>query len=158
MTDKEFKDFDLEQSSNRLDAIFERYGLSVEQSAEELFYRCFKNYPYLGPWRFDYVQYNLKTFNRKYDLVLANDKVVVLASIKHKLRDKNIKRLVTKDIPAFRKEFPRFSNHKLYGAVGAMVIKEDKENLAKKNGFYVLVQSGERVEVIAPKKGQLKVY
>lgn len=132
-------------------------GISIGDSAEEFFYRYFKRHPQLGQWHFHAVERNLKPRHREYDLALINGDLVVLASIKQKLRNEDIRHLRDKEIPAFRQDYPEFKDHRLYGALGAMVISQDKERLAQKNGFYVFAQSGERVEVITP-NGSLKAY
>jgi hypothetical protein len=39
------------------------------------------------------------------------------------------------------------------GAVAGAVIKGDSEEFAHENGMYVIVQSGEAVEIVTPPKG-----
>ena len=135
-------------------------GISIGESAEEFFFRYFKKHRKLGPWEFDRVERNMEPDHgqREYDLALISCHVVVLISIKQKLRHQDILHLQRKELPVFREDYPEFKENQLYGAVAAMVVKEDEENLAKKKGFFVLAQSGERVEEIAPEKNQLKAY
>ncbi|WP_035266557.1 hypothetical protein, partial [Desulfosarcina sp. BuS5] len=48
-----------------------------------------------------------------------------------------------KRLPKFMEVFPEFRGRKLFGGVGALVVKNDVSRYAEKAGLYVLTQSSE---------------
>lgn len=89
----------------------------------------------MGSWRFDEVDRNLRTRRRECDLPLINDGVVVLASIKHKVREEDIVHLKEQEIPDFRRDFSELGTHQLYGAIGGLIIHKKVQEQAEKEGF-----------------------
>ncbi|WP_027354976.1 hypothetical protein, partial [Desulfosarcina sp. BuS5] len=48
-----------------------------------------------------------------------------------------------KRLPKFMEVFPEFRGRKLFGGIGALVVKNDVSRYAEKAGLYVLTQSSE---------------
>ncbi|MDM8566792.1 hypothetical protein QUF74_14205 [Candidatus Halobeggiatoa sp. HSG11] len=84
---------------------------------------------------------NLKTIKSEYDIVAINaDKVIVL-EVKNKLTSYHIKHFLKKQLPKFKQEHIAFAKHKIYGAIGSLVISEHLEKQAEKAGLFVLTQN-----------------
>ena len=48
-----------------------------------------------------------------------------------------------KKLPKFREIFTEFQGRRLFGGIGALVVKDDVSRYAEKAGLYVLTQSSE---------------
>ena len=91
-----------------------------------------------------------------YDLALINGRIVVLTSIKHKLDRSHIDQFLKKQIPTFKKDYPAFKKHRLYGAVASYILSDEMEKVAEDAGLYVFAQSGEKVKILNKKTFQAK--
>jgi hypothetical protein len=84
------------------------------------------------------------------DVFLENGDVVILIEVKTKLTDDDV-----------RKHIQRMEKYRLYGndkrrimgAVAGGVASKEVIDFAHHNGLYVIIQSGEAVEIIAQPKG-----
>ena len=50
---------------------------------------------------------------------------------------------VGKKLPKFKEVFPEYRDRKLFGGMGALVVKDDVGRYAEKAGLYVLTQTSE---------------
>ncbi|CAK0771680.1 DUF3782 domain-containing protein [Gammaproteobacteria bacterium] len=80
------------------------------------------------------------------DLLVVNDGAVVAVECKSKLTREHV------DAHALRMEklkrmLPAYRHHQAFGAVAGMVVSADIAQYAEQQGFYVLAQSGESIEV-----------
>ena len=88
------------------------------------------------------------------DLLLINKDIAVAVEIKSKLSkddvDEHLERLGK--IQKIQPERINFSGVKLYGAVAGMIIENQADRYAYKNGLYVLRQKGNLVEIVNDEK------
>jgi predicted RecB family endonuclease len=106
-------------------------------------------------YTFENVSTNLKmkdTSGRTYaevDIVLENGEYVMLIEVKTGLRTEavteHIKRLQT-----IRDRGRKWQEKKLLGAVSAAIVAENAREYAKKNGLFVISQSGDTMRIDKP--------
>ena len=85
------------------------------------------------------------------DLLLENNKIIVAAEIKAKVRCDDIKEH-RKRLEKMRGFYNRNGDkRKLYGAVAGVTFTEQQRAAAMKAGFYVIVQSGDTMKLDMPK-------
>ena len=91
------------------------------------------------------------------DLLVVNDGVCVVVEVKSRLGvdDVNDHRV---RMGKFKRVFPRYSDTRAYGAVAAMVIPEDVASYAYRQGFYVIGQKSETVEILNDAKFQPEAW
>ncbi len=58
----------------------------------------------------------------------------------------------------FKTFFPEYADRKVVGAVAGIVIDEKADTFAYRQGFFVIVQSGEIVTILNDEKFQPKLY
>ena len=143
MTDNLFR-----KTEKRLDEIGRQLGdmgLVQGQVAEDLFYRNVR-----GLFRNDRdmifadVKRNLKKKGAgEYDIVAVNGESVLVIEVKNKLQNRMVDTFVEKKLPEFKKIFPQYQGRKLFGGMGALVVKDAVSRYAEKAGLYVLTQTSE---------------
>jgi len=120
-------------------------GLVQGEIAEDLFYR---NVRYLFKAERDIIFTDVKRNLKKkgvgeYDIVAVNGDAVLVIEVKNKLQKRMIDRFVDKKLPKFPEIFPEFRGRRLFGGIGALVVKDDVGRYAEKEGLYVLTQTSE---------------
>jgi len=147
----------LNRTIERLDRVGRQLGdlgLVQGEVAEDLFYR---NIKYLFKDRdmiFGNIKRNLKKKGAaEYDIVAVNSDVVLVVEVKNKLQKRMIDSFITKRIPTFKKAFPQYSNYKLLGGIGALVVKDEIGRYAEKSGLYVLTQTNDGGASLINRKG-----
>jgi len=147
----------LNRTIERLDRIGRQLadlGLVQGEVAEDLFYR---NIQYLFKDRniaFSSIKRNLKKKGTaEYDIVAVNSNVVLVVEVKNKLQKRMIDSFINKRIPNFKKVFPQYSNYKLLGGIGALVVRDEVGRYAEKSGLYVLTQTSDGGASLINRKG-----
>lgn len=79
----------------------------------------------------------------EYDIVAVNGDAVLVIEVKNKLQKRMIDRFVDKKLPKFPEIFPEFRGRRLFGGIGALVVKDDVGRYAEKEGLYLLTQTSE---------------
>ena len=158
-TDEQQKKTDeqLRKTIKKLDDIGRQLGdlgLVQGEVAEDLFYR---NVRYLFKEERDMIFSDVKRNLKKkgvgeYDIVAVNGNAVLVIEIKNKLQKRMIDAFINKKLPRFKAAFPEFRGRKLFGAIGALVVKDDVGRYAEKAGLYVLTQTSEGGAVLANRK------
>ena len=120
-------------------------GLVQGEVAEDLFYR---NIRYLFKAERDMIFTDVKRNLKKkgvgeYDIVAVNGDAVLVIEVKNKLQKSMIDRFIDKKLPKFPDIFPEFRGRRLFGGIGALVVKDDVGRYAMKAGLYVLTQTSE---------------
>jgi hypothetical protein len=128
-------------------------GLVQGEVAEDLFYR---NVRYLFKDRnitFGSVRRNLKKKGvAEYDIVAANGDTVLVIEVKNKLQKRMIDNFLSKRLPKFKQAFPQYRGYRLFGGIGALVIKDEVGRYAQKSGLYVLTQASDGGATLANRK------
>jgi len=138
----------LQKTIARLDEVGRQLGdlgLVQGEVAEDLFYR---NVRYLFKEEhdliFSVVKRNLKKKGvGEYDIVAVNGDAVLVIEVKNKLQNRMVDHFVEKKLPKFKKIFPEYRGRKLFGGMGALVVKDAVGRYAEKAGLYVLTQTSE---------------
>jgi len=147
----------LQKTIRKLDEIGRQLGdlgLVQGEVAEDLFYRnvhdLFKEERDII---FADVKRNLKKRGAgEYDIVAVNGDTVLVIEVKNKLQKRMVDRFVDKKLPKFPEVFPEFRGRRLFGGIGALVVKDDVSRYAEKAGLYVLTQTSEGGATLANRK------
>jgi hypothetical protein len=121
--------------------------------AETYFFKTIANTMKIGNIDFDFIEQNVKRKNRRqnmageYDIILTNSDSIAMIEIKYKLHPDDIKKIVQKKIPVFKKLFPEKKDYKLYIVVAGLTIPDESKKLAFKHGFFVLTQGGGKINI-----------
>jgi len=113
--------------------------------AEDLFYR---NVRHLFKEERDLIFADVKRNLKKkgageYDIVAVNGDAVLVIEVKNKLQKRMVDKFVEKKLPKFKEIFPEYRDRRLFGGMGALVVKDDVSRYAEKVGLYVLTQTSE---------------
>jgi len=138
----------LEKTITRLDEIGRQLGdlgLVQGEVAEDLFFR---NVRYLFKEERDLIFSDVKRNLKKkgsgeYDIVAVNGDAVLVIEVKNKLQNRMVDNFVEKKLPKFKKIFPEDRGRRLFGGMGALVVKDAVGRYADKAGLYVLKQTTE---------------
>ena len=138
----------LEKTIKKLDEIGRQLGdlgLVQGEVAEDLFYR---NVRYLFKNERDMIFADVKRNLKKkgageYDIVAVNGDFVLVIEVKNKLQKRMVDNFLEKRLPKFMEVFPEFRGRRLFGGIGALVVKDDVSRYAEKAGLYVLTQTSE---------------
>ncbi len=146
----------LEKTIRKLDEIGRQLGdlgLVQGEVAEDLFYR---NVCYLSRSRdmdFRKVKRNPKKKGvGEYDIVAVDSDAVLVIEIKNKLQKRMIDAFINKRLSKFKEAFPEFRGRRLFGGIGALVVKDDVGRYAEKAGLYVLTKTSEGGAALANRK------
>ena len=80
------------------------------------------------------------------DLLVINDGALVAVECKSKLTHAHVDEHLER-MEKLKRLFPLYKNHRALGAIAAMVMSDSVKAYAQNQGFYVLCQNGENVEV-----------
>ena len=88
------------------------------------------------------------------DILLEDGAIDILVEVKTTLTMKYVRKHIEK-LKAYRHctDVKGDNKSRFIGAVAGAVVKEDAKNFAHENGMYVIVQSGEAVEILPVPKG-----
>ena len=79
----------------------------------------------------------------EYDIVAVNGDAVLVIEVKNKLQKRMVDKFVEKKLPKFKEIFPEYRERRIFGGMGALVVKDDISRYAEKAGLYVLTQTSE---------------
>ena len=86
-------------------------------------------------------------------MFLENGDIAILIEVKTTLETKDVRKHIH-TLEKFRHVFNIKGNKRHFiGAVAGAVVKGDAEEIAHENGMYVIVQSGEAVEILSVPDG-----
>jgi hypothetical protein len=88
------------------------------------------------------------------DLLLENGEIAILIEVKTTLETADVRTHIER-MEKYRKcaDLGGFDKRRFIGAVAGAVVSTEVANFAQKKGMYVIVQSGEAVEIVTPPKG-----
>ena len=120
-------------------------GLVQGEVAEDLFYR---NVRHLFKEERDLIFADVKRNLKKkgageYDIVAVNGDAVLVIEVKNKLQTRMVDRFVETKLPLFKKIFPEYQGRRVFGGIGALVVKDAVSRYAEKAGLYVLTQTSD---------------
>ena len=80
------------------------------------------------------------------DVLVINTDAVVLVEVKSTLTVEDVREFITR-LAEFKTFFPEYADKRIIGAVAGIVIEENVDRFAMKKGLFVMVQSGELVQI-----------
>ena len=117
--------------------------------AEEFFFNSFENgrQNFFGE-QFDEITKNLKGTESKdeFDIVMLNGHSVGLVEVKFKAHEKDLPKVIHK-AEMFRKNFPKYQNHKIYLGLASMAFYPKLEHECLEKGIAIVKQVGDTVVV-----------
>jgi len=137
-------DVKLAQLTEQVSGISKSNGLF----AEDYFFSSFKkdDIGFFGE-KFDKVVRGRGTVvEDEYDFVLINGKMAGIVEVKYRARKDDIAKALKK-VSTFKKNFPEYSNHKIYLAIAALTINGTLERECLKQGIAVIKEVGDKVVV-----------
>ena len=144
------------KTDEKIDRLTENIGginNSIGDEVETFFYTSLQKKSQLGDIKFDFVDKNLLRKkdgeSLEIDIFMENGKSVGLVEVKNKVTKKSIKQ-IKKQVEKFKDFHPSFENYKIYGAIAGKIFPENLQQEALKEGFFVIVQQGDHVEVESP--------
>ncbi len=141
-------------AQNLKDTRGELYGVGKSQGlvTEEFFYNSLLDKPTIGGVKYDQVNMNMqggKQSNRfECDLAMINGKSVALIEVKYNVKAEAVTQ-VEAHIRRFKKFFPYYAKHTLYGGIAGFHIPREVSKLAHEKGFFVLKRRGDAFTVDA---------
>ncbi|MBF0119233.1 MAG: hypothetical protein HQK79_10395 [Desulfobacterales bacterium] len=157
-TDEQLQKTDeqLQKTIKKLDNIGKQLGdlgLVQGEVAEDLFYRNVKSLFKEEKITFKSVERNLKKKGvAEYDIVAIDGDKVLVIEVKNKLNKNMVDNFINKKIPIFKDIFPKYSNYRILGGMGALVIRDEIGRYAEKAGLYVLTQTSDGGAALLNKK------
>ncbi len=125
-----------------LEWLFQEWGIRVNKT--------FQNFRRHGRLRMDDDAFEI-------DLLATNGEYAVLIVTRTALDTEDVQEHLQR-MEKFRRFFPEFSDRKAVGAVAGIVIEDDADRFACKNGLFVIAQSGETVKLLNDEKFSPKVW
>jgi hypothetical protein len=169
-TDRKFQESDrrfqeterlMRESSEKLNREMGKLGNKLGSVVEHMIIPDIeKKFNEMG-YSFENVSTNLKMKDpsgntyAEVDIVLENGDYVMLIEVKTDLKTEHIKEH-RRRMEVIRKAGRRWPDKKLLGAVSAAIVEKNVRDYAKKNGFFVISQTGETVRIDKP-EGEFSV-
>ena len=119
--------------------------------AEEYFYNSFESgkQNFFGE-KFDEIEKGVKGiekgFKDEYDILLINGKSIGIIEVKFKAHDNDLPKVIRK-AETFRKNFPKYKNHKIYLGFASMSFYPELEQKCIEQGIAVIKQVGDTVVI-----------
>lgn len=134
-----------------LDQVAKEHGSlanNLGDMAEETFFAGLEENKQLGKHKFTSIARNVRDFDgREYDIVLRNKTTVAVLEVKHKVHPSDIREVIEKIIPAFKKSYPQYRKHKIYGGIAGLSFPPEVRAEAERQGLFVLAQNGKNIKV-----------
>jgi len=91
------------------------------------------------------------------DILAINKEYAVLIEAKSTLGIEDVNEHIER-LKAFKKFFPEYSDRKVIGAVGGIVIEEGADRFAYRQGLFVIGQTGETVKILNDKTFKPRIW
>lgn len=103
----------------------------------------------LGGIKFTEVIRNMRDYysGKEYDVVMKNGISDAVVEVKHKVHENDIRDMLEKTLPGFKKSFPQTEGKQIYGAIAGMAFPTDFIKKAEEAGLFVLTQNGKNIKV-----------
>jgi hypothetical protein len=150
-------DAQLAKTIKKLDEIGRQLGdlgLVQGEVAEELFYRNVKGVFSGTDIPVERVRRNVKVKGSgEYDIVVDGKGRVLVIEVKNKLDRRMVDTFLEKKLARFKTLLPEYRERKVYGGIGALVVKDDVGRYAEKAGLFVLTQTDDGGAALLNRKG-----
>ena len=129
---------------------FGEFGNGRGEEVENFFFRYFERNPRLGGISFDEARRNVREpGGGEHDIVLINDTISALISVKYKLRKEDVDSLLEKETERFRRYLRKLgSRHSFYAGAASFIVNREVQDYAVGNGLWVVARSGRNSVVL----------
>jgi len=149
-------DRQMKETDKKISALGSRIGEIVENMLGARIVDKFQalGYEVKRPVRNHYFSNSKLGISGEIDLVLYDGDVAILIEVKTKLETADVRRHMER-MEKYRRyaDARRDTTTRFIGAVAGAVVKEEAREFAHENGIYVIVQSGEAVEIVPVPEG-----
>ena len=155
-TDKKFKDTD-EKVSRGVDALTGKWGKFVEGLIAPGAVGMFRERGIEIDRIFQRVKAHKDGASMEIDILGINKEFAVLVEAKSTLGVEDVKEHIER-LKTFKHFFPEYGDRNVVGAVAGIVIDENADKFAYRQGFFVIGQTGETVTILNDKKFRPKIW
>jgi len=85
--------------------------------------------------------------NYEFDIIAYNGEEVVVTEVKTTLKPKDVKHFVGK-LDHFKAWLPRYTHHRIYGAIAYLTADAGAESMAENRGLFVIRATGDSASII----------
>ena len=102
--------------------------------------------------KFDYIEKNIQIQSEnlrtlsEVDLLMVNGDHIAIIETKYKVENKDITKLINKQLKDFRDCYPRYKNHKILLGIGGLSFEKNVMEKAQDNGIGIIKILGDKVE------------
>lgn len=93
----------------------------------------------------------------RFDVLAHNREDIVVVEVKTTLKVEHVKDFI-EELKLFKKIFPEYEHKNVYGAVAFLVVEEEADKYAYKQGLFVIKATTESAKIINDKKFQPKKW
>jgi predicted AAA+ superfamily ATPase len=141
-TDRKFKETD-----KRIGDITGKWGRFVEGLVAPAVERLFKAWHIEVDRVYQRVKAHKNGVGLEVDILAVNSEYAVLIEAKSTLGVEDVRDHLAR-LQKFKACFPEYADRKVVGAVAGIVIDEDADKFAYRQGLFVIAQSGEAVKIL----------
>ncbi len=162
-TDKKFKETDkileerFKETDKAIGALTGKWSRFVEGLIVPSVERLFKERGIDVDKVYQRVKTHRNGKDMELDILAINGEYAVLIEAKSTLKIEDINDHIEK-LKNFKGFFPEYSDRKVIGAVGGIVIEEESDRYAYKKGLFVLAERGESVKILNDSKFKPKEW
>lgn len=143
-TDRQMQETDrkLKEVTKSIGQLGNRLGQFVEEMVKPAVVRLFRERGIDVHHVFPRATASYEDDAMEVDLLVVNAETAILVEAKSELKIDDVHEHLHR-LGRFKKLFPAFQNHRVMGAVAAMVVSDETARFAYRQGLFVLGQSGE---------------
>lgn len=134
----------IEQTNKQVGGLTSRWGEFVENMIKPAAARLFKEQGIDVHYTAMRVKGDGDRGSMEIDILVENANEIVVIEVKSHLEIGNVKQFL-KVLGRFKEAFPKYQNHKLYGAVAGIKIDEQANEYATQEGLYLIEPAGDSV-------------
>jgi len=131
---------------------WENFEKEEEISLQDLFFKKLTENFQIGKFEFDTISsYGKKSAHKiqsSFDIILNNDKEVLVIEIHNHFRLKYLHDFVKNKLHNIKQFFPEYKDYKIYGAIAGMTIEKSAKDEAEKFGFFILTQNNQNIQLL----------
>jgi hypothetical protein len=152
-TDKKFKETEQElhtlfsKTDAKIEALTGKWGRFVEGLIAPAVHRLFQAWHIEVDRVYQRVKAHKNGAGLEVDILAVNGEYAVLIEAKSTLGVDDVREHIDR-LKKFKPFFPEYADRKVIGAVAGIVIDEDADKFAYRQGLFVIAQSGEAVKIL----------
>ena len=151
-----------EQERQKSNAEFEKWKLEMQKHisgiaesngnmAEEMIYNSLEKDMTFSGIKFDAIKQNVPVMSgfdtkTELDVLMVNGDTLAIIETKYKVENKDVTKLIKKQLTDFRQCFPKYDNYKILLGIGGMSFEDKAIDEAKENGIGIIKVVGDKVE------------